>query len=125
MRPQVGRERVQGRMDGTTLISLYCTSIAAPSQWEGQLADGRFIYVRYRHGRGAVRVGNSAEQVRQSPIGLVFDGDGRATNADPFGGEAHGNEHFLDGFLSTNALLDLLIASGMDVADARIVSATD
>lgn len=111
-------------MDGTTLISLYCTSMAAPSQWEGQLADGRIIYVRYRHGRGVVRVGESAEGARQGSIEIVFDSDGRATNTDPLGAVPHGNEQLHDGFLSTDTLLDLLTASGMDVADARIITAT-
>ena len=32
------------------------TCRAAPSQWEGELHDGRMFYVRVRHGRLEVRV---------------------------------------------------------------------
>lgn len=36
------------------------TSIAAPSQWEGHLEDGRSFYIRYRGGCLAVRVSSDA-----------------------------------------------------------------
>lgn len=32
------------------------TSLAAPSQWEGELEDGRMFYVRVRHGQLEVRI---------------------------------------------------------------------
>lgn len=34
------------------------TCIACPSQWEGETEDGREVYVRYRHGRLSVEVGD-------------------------------------------------------------------
>lgn len=33
-----------------TVVDLRQTCYACPSQWEGRLADGREVYVRYRHG---------------------------------------------------------------------------
>lgn len=38
-------------MDLPQVISLEQTCGACPSQWEGRLADGRGIYIRFRHGR--------------------------------------------------------------------------
>jgi len=33
-----------------TLLSLEKTCPACPAQWEGELSDGTFVYIRYRHG---------------------------------------------------------------------------
>ncbi|HEX8620881.1 MAG TPA: hypothetical protein VF718_02850 [Allosphingosinicella sp.] len=38
-------------------MELRRTSIACPSQWEGRLADGRSLYVRFRHDELSVHVG--------------------------------------------------------------------
>lgn len=35
---------------------------ACPAQWEGTLADGRLVYVRYRHGWLAVGLGDTLEE---------------------------------------------------------------
>jgi hypothetical protein len=32
---------------------------ACPSQWEGQLVDGRPIYIRFRHAELSVRIGTA------------------------------------------------------------------
>jgi len=49
------------------VIALKSTSIACPSQWEGNLEDGRAIYVRYRHGALSIGVGGDiGEAVRNS-----------------------------------------------------------
>ena len=51
------------------------TSLAAPSQWAGELRDGRMFYVRVRHGRLEVRISpGSTANVRDavsSPAALL------------------------------------------------------
>lgn len=41
------------------LVSLEQTCGACPSQWEGKLEDGRFVYARYRYGHLAVTAADS------------------------------------------------------------------
>ena len=48
------------------------TGWRSPSQWEGQLDDGRPVYVRYRHGWLSVQFG---------PVGEDIDS---AVSADPW-----------------------------------------
>jgi hypothetical protein len=51
------------RIDGLPkLVALKRTSIACPSQWEGDLEDGRAIYIRYRHGHLSVGTGNDIDE---------------------------------------------------------------
>lgn len=38
------------------------TCSACPAQWEGRLADGRFVYVRYRHGWLSIGLGASSDE---------------------------------------------------------------
>lgn len=38
------------------------TCIACPTQWEGHLIDGRYVYLRYRFGRVTIDVANSEEE---------------------------------------------------------------
>jgi len=43
------------RLIGTFKIAFtFRTSIACPAQWDGSLADGSYVYLRYRHGRGRI-----------------------------------------------------------------------
>lgn len=56
--------------------SFWQTCPAAPSQWEGELDDGRMFYVRVRHGRLEVRVSprpteDVTDAVRARPALLV------------------------------------------------------
>lgn len=108
-----------------TLSSLRCTSIAAPSQWEGELEDGRFVYIRYRHGRGAVRTGYSAQEAQEGTVVLVFDRERSLEGDDPLTAISHDDEQFHDSFLSTDDVLVRLAAAGMNVEKARIVSASE
>ncbi|TMJ12548.1 MAG: hypothetical protein E6G94_13515 [Alphaproteobacteria bacterium] len=39
------------------VVELRRTSTAGPSQWEGRLADGRSLYIRFRHDELSVHVG--------------------------------------------------------------------
>ncbi len=44
------------------IVSLERTSIACPSQWEGRLADGRFVFIRERWGTGHIQVGDTEDE---------------------------------------------------------------
>jgi hypothetical protein len=56
--------RIMGkRVDGQPkVVALKKTSVACPSQWEGDLEDGRAIYIRYRHGHLSVGVGDDIDE---------------------------------------------------------------
>jgi hypothetical protein len=63
------------------VIEIRNTCGACPSQWEGRLSDGRFIYVRYRWGYLSIRVGSpdvraaiSGEEVFGQYAGEFMDG---------------------------------------------------
>lgn len=45
-----------------TVVSLEQTCSACPSQWEGQLDDGRWLYARYRGGFLSIRLGDSLDE---------------------------------------------------------------
>lgn len=45
-----------------TVASLEQTCSACPSQWEGQLDDGRWMYARYRGGYLSIRLGDSLDE---------------------------------------------------------------
>lgn len=52
-----GPELVEGTTMGAASVrTLTLTCRVAPSQWEGQLTDGRMFYVRVQHGELQVRV---------------------------------------------------------------------
>lgn len=113
------------QLSGTTLTNLRCTSLAAPSQWEGELEDGRFVYIRYRHGRGAVRTGDSAQEAQKGTVVLVFDREQTLEGDDPLAAISHDHEQLHVSFLSTDDLLIRLSAAGMNVEKARIVPASE
>lgn len=43
------------------------TSLACPAQWEGELADGRALYIRYRSGVLRLHVAESIEEAVAAP----------------------------------------------------------
>ena len=49
-----------------TVVDIEWTCIAAPSQWEGRTTDGRWVYIRYRHGRLRVGLGHTIEEAVHS-----------------------------------------------------------
>jgi hypothetical protein len=64
-----------------TIKQLTQTCSACPSQWEGELADGRGLYVRYRWGGLSVSVSRQPGDdpifgpiIHQASIGESFDG---------------------------------------------------
>lgn len=50
-------------------VELDMTCGACPSQWEGKLEDGRFIYVRYRHSYLTVGLGESPDSAVDDSLG--------------------------------------------------------
>lgn len=71
--------------DGAPLVvAMKQTCSACPSQWEGELEDGRMLYVRYRWGelsagvgediKAAVKNGRSEETLFFEHVGDGFDG---------------------------------------------------
>lgn len=50
------------------VVRVHQTCIAAPSQWLAWTADGTQLYLRYRHGRGRVEVGDG---MRLQPVVLT------------------------------------------------------
>jgi hypothetical protein len=58
---------VSGKSEPVLLKRLKRTSVAAPSQWEGETTDGRSVYVRYRW--GVLRVEIDDKQVVETDAG--------------------------------------------------------
>jgi len=61
------------------VLDLYKTCNACPSQWEGQLENGHYIYIRYRWGSFRVGIGETLSDAIdnmyfQISIGGPFDG---------------------------------------------------
>lgn len=75
------------------LVTLVQTCTACPSQWEGCLEDGRYIYARYRWGHLSVRAG-------PTPDDAVFGED------EIFEGSPEGADSF-DGWMDTEQMLEL------------------
>lgn len=49
-----------------SIVALMQTCLLMPSQWEGELDDGRSLYVRYRHGLLRVGVGEGAKDASRN-----------------------------------------------------------
>lgn len=49
-----------------SVVALEQTCLLMPSQWEGELDDGRSLYVRYRHGLLRVGVGEAAKDASRN-----------------------------------------------------------
>lgn len=45
-----------------TLQSLEKTCTACPAQWEGELSDGTFVYIRYRYGVLSIGFGQTPDE---------------------------------------------------------------
>lgn len=66
------------------------TCIACPSQWEGQLEDGEYVYIRYRYGSLSFGSGDTFEEAVHNSEYVKSIGDG------------------MDGVLSTEDMLNEL-----------------
>ena len=49
-----------------SIVALTQTCLVMPSQWEGELDDGRSLYVRYRHGLLRVGAGEGAKDASRN-----------------------------------------------------------
>lgn len=60
------REVLLRREKVPSVVALEQTCLLMPSQWEGELDDGRSLYVRYRHGLLRVGVGEGAKDASRN-----------------------------------------------------------
>lgn len=94
--------------DGLPVVtSLKMTCLAVPSQWEGELNDGRSLYGRYRHGLLRVGIGE----------------DAKAAHTNSFPETAFYCEHIgdgLDGVMSSEELREHLCGL-LEFADGLVV----
>lgn len=51
------------------------TCAACPTQWEGQLHDGRHFYFRYRHGNATLAIGDTRTDVAGRADTNILYGD--------------------------------------------------
>ncbi len=68
----VREERHQA--DGSiTIVKAVQTCVACPSQWDAWDAEGRFYYLRHRHGRGSVDTFDSPDPTTwgTEPLGSI------------------------------------------------------
>jgi hypothetical protein len=78
------------------------TCYACPSQWEGQLDNGLFFYVRYRWGYFSIGLGTTVDEA----VGDDF--------YDSETGEA------LDGFMADSEMAFKMAEAGFDMTDAKL-----
>lgn len=57
------------------IVKLTRTCHACPSAWEGSLKDGRFVYIRYRHGRGTITIAPSEDEIFTAHSNLLHHWD--------------------------------------------------
>lgn len=85
------------------IIELVCTCPAVPSQWEGKLDDGNYIFIHYRYGKFTVGIGPDIKTAVENSICKAF-------MLKYIGGT-------LDGFMEYPEMLDLLIEKSISLAD--------
>lgn len=82
------------------IVQLAKTCDACPAQWEGKLEDGRFVYIRYRHGYLTAGAGPTPDDALYGTFAEGVRRDGEMLYA----GE-HGDD--LDGSMSEVEMLRL------------------
>jgi hypothetical protein len=60
-----------------TLVRVIRTSIACPSQWDAWDPEGRYYYLRFRHGYGAVKSAESHEAYESAWEAAHWDEDAK------------------------------------------------
>jgi hypothetical protein len=85
------------------LVKLIRTCIASPSQWDGELDDGRLVYIRFRHGYCSVCVGDVGGDIWSAVRGEEVTG-------------FNWGEHSMAGDMSNDELIKELTDRGWDVA---------
>lgn len=53
------------------VVTLAKTCGAFPAQWDGELDDGRVVYVRYRHGWLSIGAGATEDEAVDASFGLT------------------------------------------------------
>ena len=76
------------KRDPLVLTELEQTCGMYPSQWEGKTTDGRFVYIRYRHGELSVGVGVDQDDAVYSSAG--WDGKEPWLCVEPDGMDSEG-----------------------------------
>ena len=76
------------------LQTLIKTCSASPSQWEGQLEDGRYVYIRFRWGHLSVRASTESIDDAIGTGEALYEGSPEDSDA-------------LDGVMSTCEMLKL------------------
>jgi hypothetical protein len=51
------------------IIKLTCTCLVSPSQWEAELDNGEYLYVRYRWGGLSYGIGKDIDEAVTNSIG--------------------------------------------------------
>jgi hypothetical protein len=81
----------------TKVLTLKKTCLACPSQWEGDLEDGRAVYARFRHGHLSVGIGGTVKQAVGNAMsdqalyeGNIGDGLDGFMDFDELKGHLHG-----------------------------------
>jgi hypothetical protein len=87
------------------LIDLQQTCGACPEQYEGQLEDGRWIYLRHRHGLGNISVGSTVDDAVTAGW-PGYKSDGRELLA--------WRDNEWDGMLRPGALAHIFYLAGID-----------
>jgi hypothetical protein len=67
------------------IVELTRSCYGCPAAWEGFLKDGRYVYVRYRHGHGAIVAAASEEEIFTGDNQLLYrwyTGDGNGLMSD-------------------------------------------
>jgi hypothetical protein len=61
----------------TKVLTLKKTCLACPSQWEGDLEDGRAVYARFRHGHLSVGIGGTVKEAVGNAMSdqALYEGD--------------------------------------------------
>ena len=107
-----GRATMMRRADSVrgpaAVQTLTLTCRVAPSQWEGQLRDGRMFYVRVRHGKLRVHLSNE-------PTSDVMDAAGAPPVLDIF--LADSRESFMDEVTMREMTASVLDFAGVAPAD--------
>jgi hypothetical protein len=86
------------------LVTLRRTCTACPSQWEGQLDDGRALYARYRHGHLYVGIADTISSAVRDEQPLIDQEIGDA----------------MDGMMTDQQLQSHLRAAGIDLAEGLV-----
>lgn len=85
------------------IIELTKTCFACPSQWDAKLEDGRWAYIRFRHGHFTARVGETSDTAVSGELIIELD-----------------QGHPLDGVMSDSEMMSILVEWGWEIGDGIV-----